>query len=147
MEAKAQNEYPNWRPPEPMPRTSPRTLAMILLCGGLLFSGFDLWQHMHGDSLIPINPFGYAIVVIWLLRSLNVGCTFAVTGWWISIVWHVVLFVLTLLLLPFALLLARASWLFLLPHLWLVIAFFVSLAGLRAERQLRLAALTSHPIE
>jgi hypothetical protein len=146
MHGDTEIEERSWRPPEPIPSTSPRTLAIILLCGGLLIGGFDAWRRMSGFPFVPIPLLGYLVVAIWLVRSLDMGRSFSIAGWWISVLWHVLLLVSTILLLPVALALAsRASVLFLLPHVWVVAALVMSIKGLRAETQLHRSSLPNDP--
>jgi len=112
----------------------------------LLIGGFDVWSRMSGFSFVHVPLLVYLVVVIWLVRSLDMGRTFSIAGWWISVLWHVLLLVSTILLLPFALALAsRASLLFLLPHIWVIAALIMSIAGLRAETQLHRSAQNNYP--
>lgn len=142
MRRESDSDIRGWRPPEPAPRISPRTLARILLSGGVLIACFDVLQRIGGTPSVPIPQLGYLILVIWGLRALNLVRGFAMTGWWISILWHVFQLVSSVLLLPFALALAAsASLLFLLPHFWVIAALLLSIVGLWSEKQWRLTAL------
>jgi hypothetical protein len=110
-----------------------------------LIGGFDVWRRMSGFPFVPIPLLGYLVVAIWLVRSLDMGRSFSIAGWWISVLWHVLLLVSTILLLPFALALAsRASVLFLLPHVWVIAALVMSIKGLRAETQLHRSSLPNY---
>ena len=54
MQGDTEYELRSWRPPEPIPSILPGTHAIILLCGGLLIAGFDVWARMSGFPFRPI---------------------------------------------------------------------------------------------
>ena len=133
-----------WGHLEHVPRFSPRFIASILFIGGLLTELFRHWLASQGGHRGP-PPFGppvigLVVVALWLNRAIGTLRVIHMSSWWISIAWHALFIFVTLWSLPFALALAdRKSIYFLWPHFWLASALFLSIVGLRAERQLRLA--------
>jgi hypothetical protein len=134
----------HWGHLEHVPTFSPRVIASILFIGGLLTELFRHWLASLGGHRGP-PPFGppeigLIVVALWLIRAIGALRVIHMSSWWISIVWHALFTSATFWSLPFALALAdHKSIYFLWPHFWLASALFLSIVGLRAERQLRLA--------
>lgn len=127
-----------------VPAFSPRAIASILFIGGLLTELFRHWLVSLGGHRGP-PPFGppevgLIVVALWLIRAIGALRVIHMSSWWISIVWHALFTLATFWSFPFVLALADLkSIYFLWPHFWLASALFLSIVGLRAERQLRLA--------